>query len=67
MTSIRRVVLSRRGLGSLLIAAPAATRASQAGPNDPAGEARIQLEADLAKLRSVTLHRSTEPSFRFEA
>lgn len=67
MTSIARDVLSRRRLGSLLIAAPAAARATQAGTNDLAEEARRELEANLAKLRSVALNRSTEPSFRFEA
>lgn len=66
MKSTSSKALSRRGLGSLLIAAPMAAKASQPQKQSPSIDASQARSTNSARLKSVVLPRETEPSFRFE-
>lgn len=62
--------LSRRGLATLLAAAPASTAVvRQQGATEvktPAVEAREALEGHRTRLKAVKLPREVGPAFRFE-
>jgi len=60
--------LTRRGLGSLLVAGPAVARAiqDQEQPKSPLDEARESHSNNRKRLKAVALAREVEPSFRFE-
>jgi len=59
-------VISRRGLGSLLVASPVAAQAVQERSQKAIEDARQARSAQSAQLKSVQLAREIEPSFRFE-
>ncbi len=58
--------LTRRGLGTLLVAGPVAARTIQEQPKSPLDEARESYANNRKRLKSVVLAREVEPSFRFE-
>jgi hypothetical protein len=58
--------LTRRGLGSLLVAGPAVARSIQEQQKSPPDEARESYSNNRKRLKAVVLAREVEPSFRFE-
>jgi hypothetical protein len=66
MRSTSDKALSRRGLGSLLVAAPMAAKAVQPPKQSASSDASQARSTNSARLKSVVLPRETEPSFRFE-
>lgn len=58
--------LSRRGLGSLLVAGPVVARTIQEQQKSPLDEARESYSNNRKRLKAVVLAREVEPSFRFE-
>ena len=60
--------LTRRGLGSLLVAGPAVARSiqDQDQQKSPLDQARESYSNNRKRLKAVVLAREVEPSFRFE-